>query len=75
MRQQGDHETPVPGPPRSVPTTGPGEPGQDGAVAEALARLEGLDDAPLRDHVAAFEVIHESLQRQLTEPADERGGV
>ncbi|WP_202924332.1 hypothetical protein [Cellulomonas sp. H30R-01] len=43
------------------PTTG------DAQVDEALTRLAGLDDAPVRDHVVVFEAVHGALQDRLAD--------
>jgi hypothetical protein len=39
----------------------------DDALEAALARLDELDGTPIRDHVAVFEAIHESLQDRLAD--------
>ncbi|WP_239070123.1 hypothetical protein [Cellulomonas chitinilytica] len=39
----------------------------DAHVDEALTRLDGLDDAPLREHVAAFDAVHGALQDRLAD--------
>lgn len=42
----------------------------DEVVDEVLRRLENLDDAPLREHVDAFEAVHATLQDRLAEAED-----
>lgn len=44
-----------------VPTTG------DQAVDAALDTLAGLEDRPVRDHVAVFEAVHGALSDRLAE--------
>jgi hypothetical protein len=39
----------------------------DDAFEAALARLDELAATPIRDHVAVFEAIHESLQDRLAD--------
>ena len=39
----------------------------DAAVDEALSRLEGLEDQPLRAHVAVFDAVHGALQDRLAD--------
>ncbi|AEI12442.1 MULTISPECIES: hypothetical protein [Cellulomonas] len=39
----------------------------DASVDEALRALEGLADAPLSRHVAAFDAVHGALQDRLAE--------
>ncbi|WP_426595411.1 hypothetical protein ACPPVS_07555 [Cellulomonas sp. McL0617] len=39
----------------------------DAAVDEALSRLDGLEDQPLRAHVAVFEAVHGALQDRLAD--------
>ncbi|MBO9556678.1 hypothetical protein [Cellulomonas sp.] len=39
----------------------------DPYVDEALTRLDGLADAPLREHVAAFDAVHGTLQDRLAD--------
>lgn len=34
-------------------------------MAQALAELERLDDAPVSDHVEVFDTVHRSLQDAL----------
>jgi hypothetical protein len=34
-------------------------------VDEALSRLQGLDDAPVGEHVEVFDAVHRSLQDAL----------
>jgi hypothetical protein len=34
-------------------------------VDQALARLDGLDDLPVGEHVAAFDAVHRALQDAL----------
>lgn len=45
----------------STPHTG------DQAVDAALETLAGLDDRPVREHVAAFEAVHGALSDRLAE--------
>ncbi|WP_170324080.1 hypothetical protein [Cryptosporangium phraense] len=67
---------PKPGPPR-VPAPGTGSDGAapDGAapdgeaeaqVADVLTQLDGLDDRPVTEHVAAYEAVHRTLQDTLS---------
>ncbi len=42
----------------------------DAAVDDALARLEDLDDLPVREHVAVFDAVHASLQDRLADVED-----
>ncbi|MBO3085928.1 hypothetical protein [Cellulomonas fengjieae] len=39
----------------------------DDAVDEALSALAGLEEQPLRNHVAVFEAVHGSLQDRLAD--------
>ena len=39
----------------------------DDAVDEALSRLDGLEDQPLRAHVAVFDAVHGALQDRLAD--------
>ena len=39
----------------------------DAAVDEALSRLAGLEDQPLRAHVAVFDAVHGALQDRLAD--------
>jgi len=39
----------------------------DPHVDEALTRLDGLADLPLREHVAAFDAVHGALQDRLAD--------
>ena len=39
----------------------------DAAVDEALSRLVGLEDQPLREHVAVFDAVHGALQDRLAD--------
>ena len=39
----------------------------DDAVDEALTRLVGLEDQPLRVHVAVFDAVHGALQDRLAD--------
>jgi hypothetical protein len=39
----------------------------DAAVDEALSLLTGLEDQPLRAHVAAFDAVHGALQDRLAD--------
>jgi len=52
-------ETPVTA--DEAPTT------SDDAVDEALSRLSGLEDQPLRAHVAVFDAVHGALQDRLAD--------
>lgn len=38
-------------------------------VARAMAGLDGLDDRPLAEHVAAFERVHAALGEALADPS------
>lgn len=49
------------------PADGPAASTGDPAVDEALTRLVGLDDQPLRAHVAAFDAVHGALQDRLAD--------
>jgi hypothetical protein len=40
------------------------------SVDRVLGELDGLDDLPLDQHVAAFEGAHDSLRSALDAPAD-----
>lgn len=51
---------------------GPDQPSEPSGSREpsldaALAAVENLDDAPVVEHVAAFETVHRLLQNQLAE--------
>ena len=48
---------PVPGPQDEGPATS--------GVAQALQRLEGLQDRPVTEHVEVFDGVHRSLQDAL----------
>jgi len=52
-----------------MPPTGGAADGPTGDlhVDEALTRLRGLDDAPLREHVAVFDAVHGALQDRLAD--------
>jgi hypothetical protein len=39
----------------------------DAAVDEALSRLDGLAEQPLRAHVAVFDAVHGALQDRLAD--------
>ena len=39
----------------------------DDAVDEALSALVGLEDQPLRNHVAVFDAVHGALQDRLAD--------
>lgn len=39
----------------------------DDAVDEALSALVGLEDQPLRAHVAVFDAVHGALQDRLAD--------
>ena len=39
----------------------------DDAVDQALSALAGLEDQPLRDHVAVFDAVHGALQDRLAD--------
>ena len=52
---------PKPGPP---PTGSQPDP-RAAEVAEVTARLDGLDDLPVAEHVQAFEAVHRALQDTL----------
>ena len=47
--------------------TGSDGPTGDPHVDAALTRLDGLADAPLREHVAAFDAVHGALQDRLAD--------
>lgn len=42
-------------------------PTEDVVVDESLEVLDTLDERPLREHVAAFESVHASLQDRLAD--------
>ncbi len=52
---------PVPGDPAALPPQ----------VASALARLEGVEDVPVGEHVAVYDEVHRLLQDALAS-LDER---
>jgi hypothetical protein len=60
---------PTPGDVRTGVTPSGGEP-EDDAVAAALSRLDELADAPLTQHVALFDAVHEALQERLADAED-----
>ncbi|MBE7701383.1 hypothetical protein H9623_13880 [Oerskovia sp. Sa1BUA8] len=60
---------PTPGDVRPVAPPSGDEPADD-AVAQALGRLDELDDAPLSHHVAVFDAVHEALQERLADAED-----
>ena len=39
----------------------------DDAVDQALSALAGLEELPLRDHVAVFDAVHGALQDRLAD--------
>ena len=39
----------------------------DAAVDQALTLLEGLDDRPVREHVAVLDAVHAALADRLVE--------
>jgi len=39
----------------------------DDAVDEAMSTLTGLEDRPLREHVAVFDAVHGALQERLAD--------
>ncbi|MCW2600627.1 MAG: hypothetical protein JWM02_2456 [Frankiales bacterium] len=41
------------------------QPTPSSAVDAALARLDGLDDRPVGEHVEVFDAVHRSLQDAL----------
>jgi hypothetical protein len=47
-----------------IPPTG------DDAVDAALTALDGLEDSPVREHVAVFDAIHGALADRLAETRD-----
>jgi hypothetical protein len=51
---------------------GPDEPSPTAhpAVDEVLRSLERLEDAPVEEHVAAYEHAHDALRRALAEARD-----
>ena len=61
-----DRGLPDPADPPPARRTGDGHAGVDAVVAS----LDGLDDAPVGDHVAVFEQAHESLRRALSDAGD-----
>ncbi|MDT0166158.1 hypothetical protein Q9R32_11410 [Actinotalea sp. AC32] len=50
--------------------TEPGWTSGDDAVDEAMTVLDGLEDRPVREHVAVFDAVHGALSDRL---ADGRG--
>jgi hypothetical protein len=60
---------PTPGDVAGAAASGPGAPGDD-AISAALTRLDELGDAPLTQHVAVFDAIHEALQERLADAED-----
>lgn len=55
--------------PASVPPRpGSGAVDPERAVQDVLAPLGSLEDAPLAQHVEAFDAVHAGLQRLLAEP-------
>lgn len=59
MSETGTEATPVQGP--GLDSTA------DAAVDEALSTLVGLEDQPLRAHVAVFDAVHGALQDRLAD--------
>lgn len=55
--------SPTPGPPPRPGDRRPQDPGA--AVALAMTGLDGLDERPLAEHVAAFERVHAALSDAL----------
>lgn len=53
---------PIPGP----PPIGPQETDPRAGIAEAVARLDSLDDYPVADHVERFDAIHTELTVALS---------
>ena len=47
--------------------TGTPAPTSDDAVNQALSALVGLEDQPLRHHVAVFDSVHGALQDRLAD--------
>lgn len=75
MTDQNDVASPPASPPTHAPTPasvpprpGSGAPDPGRAVADVLGPLDALDDAPLAQHVDAFDSVHAGLQRLLAEP-------
>ncbi|MDQ1675695.1 MAG: hypothetical protein QOC93_839 [Actinomycetota bacterium] len=60
---------PVPGPAVAAAAPGPA-PAQGGTgdlrVDAALARLDGLDELPVAEHVGEYNAVHRALQDALT---------
>jgi len=53
--------------PEGSTPSGEGGPTGDEVVDESLEALDGLENRPLREHVAAFESVHASLQDRLAD--------
>ena len=45
--------------------SGPSHPAASARVDAALAHLDGLDDRPVGEHVAAYDAVHRGLQDAL----------
>lgn len=60
--------------PEDVPSVTAGhsfaEPTGDDAVDAALAPLDGLDELPVREHVAVFDAVHTALQDRLADTGE-----
>ena len=50
---------------RPMPGPGPSGPAPSSGLAEALHRLDGLDDRPVDEHVEVFDAVHRALQDAL----------
>ncbi|MGY4642171.1 hypothetical protein [Cellulomonas sp. URHB0016] len=55
------------GPERVPAVAGSGGPTGDPHVDAALTRLDGLEDVPLREHVAHFDAVHRALGDRLAD--------
>ncbi|NYD20969.1 hypothetical protein [Kineococcus aurantiacus] len=53
---------PAPGGP---PSSGQHDPGPDGALAAALARLDGLDAVGVHEHVEVYAAVDRALRERL----------
>ncbi len=47
------------------PLQAPADERPDTQIGGALAQLDGLDDRPLEEHVAAYDGVHRALQDAL----------
>ncbi len=47
-----------------------GDARSDGPLGTALAQLDGLEERPLEEHVAAYDAVHRALQDALAQLDD-----